>query len=35
METEALGHVTRALEVAIGWVVDGDDLSRKLPLVEI
>jgi hypothetical protein len=33
METEALGHVTRALEVAIAWVVDGDDLSRKLSSV--
>jgi hypothetical protein len=33
MEAEALGHVTRALEVAIAWVVEGDDLSRKLSSV--
>jgi hypothetical protein len=33
METEALGHVTRALEVAVAWIVEGDDLSRKLSSV--
>jgi hypothetical protein len=33
METEALAHVTRALKVAIAWVVEGDDLSRKLSSV--
>jgi len=33
MESEALEHVTRALEAAIGWVVEGDDLSRKLSSV--
>lgn len=33
METEALEHVTRALEVAIAWVVEGDDFSRKLSSV--
>jgi hypothetical protein len=32
-ESEALEHVTRALEVAIAWVVEGDDLSRKLSSV--
>jgi hypothetical protein len=34
METEALGHITRALEGAIGWVVDDKDLSRKLSSVQ-
>ena len=33
METEPLAHVTRALEVANVWVVEGDDLSRKLSSV--
>lgn len=33
METEALSHVARALEVALEWVVEGDDLSRKLSSV--
>jgi uncharacterized membrane-anchored protein YjiN (DUF445 family) len=33
MEAEALGHLTRALEVAIAWVVEGGDLSRKLSSV--
>jgi hypothetical protein len=33
MESEALRHVTRALEVAIAWIVEGDDLSRKLSSV--
>lgn len=32
-ESEALEHVTRALAVALGWVVEGDDLSRKLSSV--
>ncbi|MEQ8789340.1 MAG: hypothetical protein RIC55_23805 [Pirellulaceae bacterium] len=32
-ETEALEHVTRALETAIAWVVEGDDLARKLSSV--
>jgi hypothetical protein len=32
-ESEALEHVTQALEVAIAWVVEGDDLSRKLSSV--
>src|SRR5688500_16024370 len=33
MESEALIHVTRAVDVAIGWVVEGNDLSRKLSSV--
>jgi uncharacterized membrane-anchored protein YjiN (DUF445 family) len=33
MEAEALGHVTRALKVATVWVVEGNDLSRKLSSV--
>ena len=33
VESEALGHVTRALEVAIAWAVEGDDFSRKLSSV--
>lgn len=33
VENEALGHVTRALEVAIAWEVKGPDLSRKLSSV--
>jgi hypothetical protein len=33
MESEAMGHVTRALQVAIAWVVEGDDFSRKLSSV--
>lgn len=33
VETEALEHFTRALEVAMAWVVKGDDVSRKLSSV--
>jgi hypothetical protein len=33
VENEALGHVARALEVATAWVVEGDDVSRKLSSV--
>jgi Hemerythrin HHE cation binding domain len=33
VESQALEHVTQALEVAIAWVVDGDDISRKLSSV--
>lgn len=33
VETAALEHSTRALEVAISWVVKGDDVSRKLSSV--
>lgn len=32
-ESEALAHVARALKVAIAWVVQGNDLSRKLSSV--
>lgn len=33
VESEALEHVTRALEVAIAWIVEGRDLSRNLSSV--
>ena len=33
VESQALEHVTRALEVMIGWAVDGDGFSRKLSSV--
>jgi hypothetical protein len=32
-ESQALEHVTRALEVMLGWAVDGDGFSRKLSSV--
>ena len=32
-ESQALEHVTRALEVMVGWAVDGDGFSRKLSSV--
>jgi hypothetical protein len=33
LESQALEHVTRALEVMLGWAVDGDGFSRKLSSV--
>jgi hypothetical protein len=33
MESQALEHVTRALEVVLGWKVEGDGFSRKLSSV--
>jgi hypothetical protein len=33
VESQALEHVTRALEAMIGWAVDGDGFSRKLSSV--
>jgi hypothetical protein len=33
LESQALEHVTRALEVMIGWSVDGDGFARKLSSV--
>lgn len=33
VESQALEHVTRALEVMLGWNVNGDDFSRKLSSV--
>ena len=33
VENEALGHITRALEVVIAWAVKGADCSRKLSSV--
>ena len=33
IESQALEHVTRALEVMIGWAVDGSGFSRKLASV--
>jgi hypothetical protein len=33
VESQALEHITRALEVMIGWAVDGTGLSRKLSSV--
>jgi hypothetical protein len=33
VESQALEHVTRALEVMIGWAVDGDGYGRKLSSV--
>jgi hypothetical protein len=33
VESQALEHITRALEVMIGWAVDGDGFSRKLSSV--
>jgi CRP-like cAMP-binding protein len=33
MESQALEHVTRALEVVLGWIVEGGDYSRKLSSV--
>jgi hypothetical protein len=33
VESQALEHVTRALEVMLGWKVEGDGFSRKLSSV--
>ena len=33
IESQVLEHVTRGLESALGWVVAGDDYSRKLSSV--
>ena len=33
VESQALEHVTRALEVMLGWNVEGDGFSRKLSSV--
>ena len=33
VESQALEHVTQALEVMIGWAVDGDGFARKLSSV--
>jgi hypothetical protein len=33
MESQALEHVTRALEVVLGWKVESDGFSRKLSSV--
>jgi hypothetical protein len=33
VEGQALEHVTRALEVMLGWTVEGDGYSRKLSSV--
>jgi hypothetical protein len=33
MESQALEHITQAVEVALAWVVEGDDVSRKLSSV--
>jgi hypothetical protein len=33
VESQALEHITRALEVMIGWAVDGNGFSRKLSSV--
>lgn len=33
VESQALEHITRALEVMIGWAVDGDGYCRKLSSV--
>ena len=33
VESQALEHVTRALEVMLGWQVEGDGFSRKLSSV--
>ena len=33
VESQALEHITRALEVMIGWCVDGDGYCRKLSSV--
>jgi hypothetical protein len=33
VESQALEHVTRALEVTLGWSVEGDGFSRKLSTV--
>jgi hypothetical protein len=33
VESQALEHVTRALEVMVGWAVDGDGYGRKLSSV--
>jgi hypothetical protein len=33
VESQALEHVTRALEVMLGWTVDGQGYSRKLSSV--
>ena len=33
VEGQALEHVTRALEVMLGWTVEGDGFSRKLSSV--
>jgi hypothetical protein len=33
VESQALEHITRALEVMIGWAVDGDGYGRKLSSV--
>jgi hemerythrin-like domain-containing protein len=33
VESQALEHITQAVEVALAWVVEGDDVSRKLSSV--
>ena len=33
VESQALEHITRALEVMIGWAVDGGGYGRKLSSV--
>ena len=33
LESQALEHVTRALEVMLGWTVEGDGYARKLSSV--
>jgi hypothetical protein len=33
VESQALEHITRALEVMLGWAVDGDGFARKLASV--
>jgi hemerythrin-like domain-containing protein len=33
VESQTLEYVTQALEVALAWVVDGNDVSRKLSTV--